>query len=168
VAVEKFGLTANGRQQVTRSVGEWRSQLAGAIIYSSDFRRARETAEIAGQELGVGVALTAEIRERWFGEWDGTTDANYQRVWNTDETNARHQQHGVESVVSVADRMGKFVRQLDRGAVDQTFLLVSHGDPLQILITATSGAEPRLHRQLDPLKTAEIRPLTTAPTPKAR
>ena len=42
---------------------------------------------------------------------------------------------------------------------DQTFLLVAHGDTLQILLTAFKKYPASRQRELKHLETAEIRPL---------
>ncbi|GEM_PF-6369883 len=42
---------------------------------------------------------------------------------------------------------------------DKTILLVSHGDPLQILETAFKDISPALHRSLPHLQTGDVRAL---------
>ena len=159
-AIENFGLTNQGRCQVADSVDEMREQLKDARIFTSDFKRTRETAELAGELLGMDVHIAQQIRERWFGELDGTSNDNYSRVWLADASDPRHEKWEVESVFSVATRMNGFVRELDDTTKDQTYLLVSHGDPLQILMTSMLGHDLGLHRCLDPpLETAALRPL---------
>lgn len=160
LAVSQFGLTNLGREQVVHSLEKHRDQL-GPIkqIFTSDFRRTRETAKIAAELLDAPVKETTQLRERGFGEWDGKPDENYQTVWSADAEDPTHQQWGVESVFAVAYRLSQFLQVLDQSSRNQTYLIVSHGDPLQILITAANGRDLRLHRQLDPIKTAELRPL---------
>lgn len=160
VAVEQYGLTDHGRQQVAEAVSQRQRELADVSrIYTSDFRRARETAEIAGELLRVPVEVVKDLRERDFGDWDGQPDENYQLVWSADEQDPTHQRWGVESVQAVAERMTGFIDRIDQTFADQSCLIVAHGDPLQILITAMQGRDLRGHRRLDPLKTAELRPL---------
>jgi probable phosphoglycerate mutase len=53
--------------------------------------------------------------------------------------------------------MSDLVHEIDQSGSGNTYLLVSHGDPLQILITAAREIDLRFHRQLDPLGTGEVR-----------
>ena len=160
VARSEFGLTNCGREQVVGSIDQRRHDLGDIQrIYTSDFRRARETAEIAGELLGAPVEEATSLRERGFGEWDRQSDENYQTVWAADAEDSSHQRWGVESVTAVASRMCQFVSDVDALHAGRTILIVSHGDPLQILITALRGQDLRSHRQLDALATAELRRL---------
>jgi probable phosphoglycerate mutase len=160
VAVSQFGLTQTGREQISRSIDQHRERLAAIDrIFTSDFRRARETAEIVASVLRAPVEEAVQLRERDFGQWDGQPDDHYRTVWSADAEDPTHQQWGVESVAAVARRMSLFIGTVDQSGFQQSYLIVSHGDPLQILITTASGRDLRLHRQLEPLTTAELRPL---------
>jgi hypothetical protein len=82
-----YGLSELGRQQAlaaARGCG-----LPGnTVICSSDFSRASQTAEIVRAHLGAPEVVIAEaLRERRFGDWEGSATANYARVWAADETN---------------------------------------------------------------------------------
>lgn len=156
------GLTPRGRQQVVESLARATVLNAGVHIYSSDFRRARETAEIVHGLLHCTHPITVcpALRERFFGGWEGMSTGHYEEVWAADARDPLHTRHGVESVQAVLDRMLGLVIELERQWHAETILLVSHGDPLQILETAFVGEPPAKHRSLPPLRTAEIRLLT--------
>jgi probable phosphoglycerate mutase len=152
-----FGLSALGREQVRTAVTA--SGLpAGTMICSSDFSRARETAEIVREVIGApAVTLAEALRERYFGDWDGTGTGNYATVWADDE--AGRTGHGAEPVTGVLDRTTAFVARLEKEHQDQDILLVSHGDALQILQAGFQHLDPARHRSLPHLETAEIRRL---------
>ena len=83
-----WGLTDLGREQVLAS-----AQACGlpvdTVICSSDFSRARQTAEIVRARLGAPpVLVAAALRERCFGDLEGTATDNYARVWAADEAGA--------------------------------------------------------------------------------
>ena len=64
------GLNEAGRAQALAL----RSQLAGkqvAAIYSSDLLRARQTAELLAEPLGLPVNLDPRLREMDLGDWEG-------------------------------------------------------------------------------------------------
>ncbi|MFG0287059.1 MAG: histidine phosphatase family protein [Rhodopirellula sp. JB044] len=160
IAVERYGLTTKGREQVHESISQQHEALKRATrIYTSDFLRTRQTAEIAAEQLGVPIENELRLRERYFGQWDGQSDQNYQTVWTADYEDASHQKWGVESARSVSQRTLEFLLSIDAASEGETYLLVSHGDPLQILITTVAGTDLRLHRQIQPLQTAGLRRL---------
>jgi broad specificity phosphatase PhoE len=66
-------LSPEGIEQVGRLVAAW--PRAPGCIWSSDLRRARETADPLGRRWGVTPTIDARLREMNFGEWDG-------RFWN--------------------------------------------------------------------------------------
>ena len=158
-----FGLTDDGAAEVRSNLVAARNSLPElSRIYSSDFLRTRQTAALAAEILGVSLELSPQLRERGFGEFEGRSSDHYHQVWEQDAVDASHMQWSVESVRSVATRMIALVHEIDHSDTGKTFLLVSHGDPLQILITAAQGDDLRLHRRLAPLATGEIRQLTAA------
>ncbi len=161
--LQQFGLTEAGIEEVRNAIRLNRKDLMAVTkIYASDFLRARQTAELVAQSLEIEVEFTASLRERGFGDWEGKSNQNYETVWQADALSSTHQKWNVESVQSVADRMVAFLNQVDQSSSGQTFLLVSHGDPLQILLTHIAGNDLRTHRQLIPLGTGELRRLESA------
>lgn len=158
-----FGLTDEGAAEVRSNlVASKNTLLEVTRIYSSDFLRTQQTATLASEILGTSVELSPRLRERGFGEFEGRSSDHYHQVWDQDAVDPSHTQWNVESVRSVAARVSEFVHEIDQSDTGKTFLLVSHGDPLQILITAAQGADLRLHRRLAPLGTGEVRLLPTA------
>jgi broad specificity phosphatase PhoE len=157
-----YGLTGPGRREAL-AAARASGLPADTLIYSSDFRRARETAEIVRAELGApGVSGAAALRERDFGRWEGSATVNYAQVWAGDETGSGDDGRDVEPVASVLARAIALVAELDRRQAGRDILLVSHGDVLQILLAGFAGVDPARHRALPPLATAEIRPLGRA------
>lgn len=157
-AIEQFGLTERGHQEVSETISSQRDRLKEvAQIYASDFLRTRQTAELVADELTLPLTLSPKLRERYFGDWEGTSTKNYPRVWEADANDSDHQMHQVESVQQVAKRMLNFVAQQEHSHSGMTILLVSHGDPLQILLTAMQGKPLTNHRSGSPMRTAELR-----------
>ena len=157
-----YGLSELGRRQALAAAQG--SGLPGdTVICSSDFSRARQTAEIVRTELGAPKVVIAEgLRERCFGDWEGSSNANYARVWAADETNPDDAGGNVEPAAAVLDRMTALIVDLDQRYAGRDILLVSHGDPLQILQAGFVRIGPSRHRRLPALETAEIRRLRLA------
>lgn len=154
-----YGLSEHGRQQAlaaARACG-----LPGdTVICSSDFARARQTAQIVRDHLGAAEVIIAQaLRERCFGEWEGSSSGNYARVWAADERDRGNASGGVERAAAVLDRATAFVADLERRYRGRDILLVSHGDTLQILQAGFLRIDPSRHRSLPELATAQIRRL---------
>ena len=85
------------------------------------------------------VVIAEALRERCFGQWEGSATGNYVRVWAADETDPVHADGNVEPAAAVLDRAAALIAQLERQHCGRDFLLVSHGDILQILQAGFSG-----------------------------
>jgi probable phosphoglycerate mutase len=164
-----WGLSELGRQQALAAARESRLP-ADTVICSSDFARAWQTAEIMRAHLGApAVTVCTALRERSFGDLEGTSAANYARVWQADNAgagdggaahgSAAHGDGGIESAAAVLDRATALVADLERQYCGRDILLVSHGDTLQILEAGFLRMDPSGHRQLAHLETAQIREL---------
>ena len=159
--VESYGLDDKGREQVIDSVEATQAIIDVSLIISSDFQRARETAEITQDLLSTkeDIVFHKLLRERFFGDLELTSSEHYQSVWDEDGLDATHTKFGVESVESVMDRATSLIATLEGYFTETTFLLVSHGDVLQILQAAFNKLPASEHRSVPHLDTAEIREL---------
>ncbi|MGM0536808.1 MAG: histidine phosphatase family protein [Pseudomonadota bacterium] len=150
-----YGLSSLGREQLDGLLTDWRWATPARILHS-DFLRTTETAECIAQHFGLRLEAEARLRERHFGGFEGEGDNRYAEVWQRDALDPAHRYAGVESVVEVAARMRGVIDLLERRHAGDTLLLVSHGDPLQILLTAVEGRELGRHRQRAALAPASI------------
>jgi probable phosphoglycerate mutase len=156
-----YGLSEQGRAQILHSLQSAEDLDANTIILSSDFKRARESAEIAHEMLACSapVSLDTGLRERFFGTFELASDKHYAEVWREDASDPDSQAMGVESVNQVMQRVTSVIARCEARYSNSTILLISHGDALQILQTAFAGRDGSTHRQLEHLRTAEIRKL---------
>jgi broad specificity phosphatase PhoE len=154
-----YGLTTRGRSQVLQSAGN-SSLDDSTIIISSDFKRTLETARLVAETINAKHVVTdTRLRERCFGELDGSSNSEYTWVWEQDRLDGRKTQRSIEPVTAVADRMLSLYREYENIHIAKTILIVSHGDPLQILISALRGHGTLFHRDIPHMETAEIRAL---------
>lgn len=82
---DKQSLTRNGELQVNDSLEEVKKKAIldnETIIYSSPFSRCKRTAEIAKDILNIKseIIFDDRLRERWFGDWEKTSNINYEKV----------------------------------------------------------------------------------------
>ena len=172
-----WGLSDLGRGQVLAAARAC-ALPPDTVICSSDFSRARQTAEIVRARLGAPpVVVAAALRERCFGDLEGTATGNYARVWAADEadsgdtagdgTGGGDADGGVEPAAAVLDRVSALVTDLERRYAGRDILLVSHGDTLQILQAGFLRMDPAAHRRLPHLGIAEIRTLCLGWGPEA-
>mgnify|MGYP000199750080 CR=1 FL=1 len=153
-----FGLSAAGREQLDGLLADWRWAIPTRILHS-DFRRTTETAERIAQHFDLLLDAEPRLRERHFGAFEGKGDDGYLEVWARDAQDPSHRHAGVEAVAEVATRTAGLIADLEQRHAGETFLLVSHGDPLQILLTALEGGPLSRHRDREPLAPASITPL---------
>jgi broad specificity phosphatase PhoE len=164
------GLSPNGRSQVvenTKLFLQHNPSNNSYVIMSSDFSRARETADILASNLSnsntdkIIVQLDKRLRERFFGIYDHTSDENYNIIWKNDEENPlKNLNDQVETVESVRERTTALIKELEDKYENQTIFLVSHGDSLQILQTAFERIpNANQQRYLKHIERAEFRPL---------
>ncbi|HEB27204.1 MAG TPA: histidine phosphatase family protein [Porticoccus sp.] len=168
VGCTAYGLTETGKTQVAESIASSSNITANTHILSSDFLRARETAEIVHKAIKGTYPLhfTEKLRERFFGELNGQSDDHYQEAWTLDRDNPDHHEFGVESANDVVARTAELIGVLEKQFSNETFLLIAHGDVLQLLQSWFQGVPASEHRQLPHLDTAEIRRLNTAESPE--
>jgi broad specificity phosphatase PhoE len=117
-----------GRTQARRLA----EQLHGdgiAAIYASDLVRARETAEILSERLGLPVLLDADLRERNWGSWEGLTPDERLSVEFEGETTEEHRERMLRAVGQIAERHpGRRV------------VVVTHGGSMRRIQAAVAGA----------------------------
>ena len=157
-----YGLSEEGRLQARRSAAQ--SGLASrTLIVASDFLRARETASIAAQVLGCPeVVPESGLRERFFGDLEGTSATNYHSVWERDVVRPDDSSQGVETPQALVERLGRVIQRLEAEYSNECILLVSHGDPLRFLQLWAAGRPLTEHLQLPLFAPAEIRALDFA------
>ncbi|WP_264429367.1 histidine phosphatase family protein [Halomonas qaidamensis] len=150
-----FGLSPLGEKQLLAVAQQWRWPTPTKVLHS-DFLRTTQTAERVASVFDLTLEKEERLRERYFGEFDGQADRYYPDVWALDAQDAEHQQHQVEPVSKVAARMCVVINELERRCEGETVLVVSHGDPLQILLTALADRPLAQHREQLALQPASI------------
>lgn len=158
---ERYGLTEQGRQQVVASATQYTGIRISRVI-CSDFLRTTQTASLAAETLGLlSPQIEVGLRERFFGDWEGKSDVNYQDIWQLDQQAEKQTVQGIETVQQVRQRGLNVIENLEQQFQNEVILLVSHGDMLQILLTAFVGIPADQHRTLPHHDQGEIKPLVS-------
>src|SRR2546423_7111092 len=112
-------LNERGREQAKALAEELAPEGVDAI-YASDLSRARDTAEIVGERLGVPVVLDPDLREIDVGSREGLTgDEVGDRPWDGEA----HETHG--------ERILRALRTIAERHPGQRVAVVSHGGSLR-------------------------------------
>jgi ribonuclease H / adenosylcobalamin/alpha-ribazole phosphatase len=162
-------LSPTGREQARRLAAELRRRYAEpsgagvAAVVCSPVRRARETAEVVAEALGLPVQEDDDLREIDFGDWEGRRVEDVQAdypgalaAWRADVSLAAP---GGESVADVARRVRTARRRLTERHPEATVVVVSHLYPVRLWVLDALGAPlEAVHRMdHDPTGVSELR-----------
>jgi broad specificity phosphatase PhoE len=143
-------LTEVGRQQAA-VLAERLEDTELDAVYSSDLRRARETAEVVARSKGLPVETTPDLREVDVGSWSGLTRA---------EAEARHPEgyarwlqgaEGWEDGETYGQLGERVVRSLQRIAKEhdgERVLVVAHGGTIRAVHAAALGVDVHTYRRI--------------------
>ena len=163
-----FGLSDRGRREVSWRASDCPLIAAATRILCSDFLRARETADIVrAHHPALPLTTDRRLRERYFGDFDMQSNRHYEEVWAQDRRDPGCAIAGVEPATAVMARMLAVIDACEARYRGESLLLVSHGDPLQILECGLTGLDPSRHRDLPMLETAVTRSLDGGPDGRA-
>jgi 2,3-bisphosphoglycerate-dependent phosphoglycerate mutase len=132
-------LTEAGREQARQLGGE----LAGEAIdlcVTSEFLRARETADLALVGRDVPRLVLAELNDIRFGEFEGQLLTAY-RAWAHTHGPSEHAPGGGESRVETIARYVRGYRTILAHPA-ATVLVVAHGLPVRYVLDAVAGRDP--------------------------
>ncbi len=129
-----WDLTEHGRAQADRIGAKLRDELSGrdAVLYSSDLKRAKQTAEAIGKHLGVEPVLRRELRERNLGKCCGKSVRWLREHIECPEKTVDDRLFSDgESRRDAWNRLLPFFEEVMAGR-EETVIIVSHGDLLSI------------------------------------
>ena len=113
------------------------------VIYTSPLKRARETAEIIGRELGSGVVCAPELTELNFGDWEGCSWEEIGRRWPEEfalyaADRRNYAPPGGESYAGMTSRAWPFITRL-RSAPGGDALCVCHSAVIRGVLAEERG-----------------------------
>jgi broad specificity phosphatase PhoE len=128
-------LSDRGREQA-RALADRAADLDLRALYSSQLARARETAEIVGERIGLAPMVDERFAESYRGAWEGRLLSEIERdepdawaAWQRSDPDFRFP--GGESLAEHVARVGDALREVERPA-----LVVSHGGTVRAALIA--------------------------------
>ena len=147
-------LTERGRAQATE-LAERIADIALDMVYSSDLRRARDTAQVVAESQGLELVHLPELREVNVGSWESLT---------RDEAEARFPEGfrrwlaggtGWDNGETYPQMSKRVLAAVDRIAADHEggrVLIVSHGGPIRAIHGAALGMDVEAYRRIRPVE----------------
>jgi broad specificity phosphatase PhoE len=120
-------LNKYGRRQAQALADKLAGERIDAV-YASDLARARETAEIVGEKLGLTVAVDPDLREKNWGNWEGLTSDERLHIEFEGETSEAHRDRTLSAVQRIVERHP-----------GERVVVVTHGGSLRRIQAAVSG-----------------------------
>lgn len=111
-------------------------------IYCSDLKRASLTAEILAERLGIPLIKDLRLRERSFGQAEGTTETERLTRWGKDWRKLVPDQ---ESDELIRARGHDFLNELSEKHPGQAWLIVTHGSFLARMLQSLCLEMDDLH-----------------------
>ncbi|MDX1435731.1 MAG: histidine phosphatase family protein [Anaerolineales bacterium] len=154
-------LNETGREQAQRAAAQLQ-QSPPDVIYSSDLKRARETAEIIGRAFRLPVATDPRLREIDQGEWEGMLFPDIKERFEQEFNRMRDDPFNVgppggESVGQVWERVLASADEIAQSHPRQRVVLVSHGLALAIIKAHGNGhAVDEIWGLIPPNATVEV------------
>lgn len=136
-------LNRQGRDEVGALI-PYLTSLGIERIWTSPLERARRSAEIVAEALRVPMDADDDLTEVDFGAWEGMTfaevleDSRY-RDFQADPAHATIP--GGESLAMVRDRVYRGMRRIAERNEGGTALVVSHGDPVRLVLAGCLGID---------------------------
>ncbi len=133
---EKFynPLTEEGKRQVKKTAEELlKNKDKIDLIFSSDILRAKETAEIVGQTLGLEPKYDERLREYNVGEFNNRKIDEFKNFLPRSINRFKDKPPEGESYSEIRKRVASFLSDLEKKYSGKNILIVSHQLPLVLL-----------------------------------
>ncbi|HEX2045072.1 MAG TPA: histidine phosphatase family protein [Gaiellaceae bacterium] len=147
-------LNEAGRAQAD-ALAERMDEIDLDAVYSSDLRRARETAEVVAGRKNLPVQALRDLREVDVGSWSGLTRAEAEERFP--EGFRRWLDGGPgwedgETYEEMSARIERAVRAIAAEHPDSRVLLVSHGGPIRAVHALALGLDVHAYRRIRPVE----------------
>lgn len=141
------GLSAQGRATLPAIVqGFLQTSISPSAIWSSDLRRAQETAAPIAGHFGLDCMLSSGLREMNFGHWEGLSWSDVESQYPDDarawiEKFPHHRPPGGESFLELQARAVNELESLSKVSESGLTLVVTHAGFIRTAIGWVLGVE---------------------------
>lgn len=133
-----LSLTDKGKKQIKIAVEEFNDKKVD-LIYSSDYFRTRQTAEIIVKKLGREVKFDKRLRDTNFGIFSGGTGEEYRKFFSSKKQRFSKKIPKGENWRDVKKRVVSFIKDIEKKHKNKTILVISHADPVWLLAGFLKG-----------------------------
>ncbi|MEX2464313.1 MAG: histidine phosphatase family protein, partial [Gaiellaceae bacterium] len=147
-------LTERGRRQA-RALAERLAEIELDVVYSSDLRRARETAEAVAGAKGLEVRALPDLREVDVGSWSGLTRLEAKERFPDNYARWLDGGHGWpdgETYEEMMERILEAVQRIVAKHPDERVLIVAHGGPIRAIHAHALGMDVHAYRRIRPVE----------------
>jgi len=131
-------LTKKGKNQAKTAAKKLKSKKIDSI-YSSDFFRTCQTAEIVAKKLGLKVKLDKRLRDINWGIYKDGPSKKYRQFFSSTKQRFSKRPPKGENWRDVKKRMMDLIKDIEKKHKNRTILIIGHGDPLWLLNGALKG-----------------------------
>ena len=143
------------------------------VMYSSDFARTHETAELVAKEIGIAkeaIRFDPRLREINTGAFNNKSNAEYHAFYASNEDRFYKSPEGGENLSEVKRRVMDFLYEIEQKHQGETILIITHEYPSWMLAAGACGALAKDAAVMKPegkhfLETAQYITLPFVPLP---
>ncbi len=154
-------VTENGKKMIEEHAQNLKATGGVDAIYSSEYIRAKETADIFSKVLGIAVSYDSRLNELNHGPmFEGKKVSEYYGYFSTPLERFTKVPEGGESLAQARARIVSAARDIAARHEGERVLIVSHGDPLWMLegaLTFTAPEAMLLSRSATYIQQGEMR-----------
>jgi len=108
------------------------------VIYSSPYKRTRQTAEIVAEEISKDIVFDKRLIDIKLGVLHGRSVLGYYKTYLKNKSFSNKPEKG-ENWRDVQKRVIDFIKEIDNKYTNKKILIVSHGDPVWFLAGFLKG-----------------------------
>jgi broad specificity phosphatase PhoE len=123
-------------------------------IYSSDLKRAKQTADAIAKPHKIPVKTDNLLRERSFGKMEGMLRDEYYKIRSKSGLTHLFRPPGGENYVDVAKRARRFISAIKKRHMKGTIVVVSHGILIRTMISILTKSPLKNAHEIEQHNTA--------------